>query len=1308
MHTTMHSNSQDDLRDEPNSDESTIDGFALSPQQARVWQSHCDHLTAALHLRLPADTSIPRLQRSLAQLMDQHEILRTHYRRLPGMRLPVQVIAPAAPAPDFEEESDPTAAIAVTLAPAQGGALHLHMRMPPAHADAASLRQLAAAWARAYAGAPPAAEPLQYADYAAWRSELVASQPEAQAFWDHALTARAPTPILPLHMPAPASIAPAQPAALPVSLAPATQQAWLRQAAAWEVDPAILALAAWIALLHQHTRAERLTLGLDWQARGDHLGQALGLFSEPVPLTVDALDRHRTDDLCQALQRRCAELVEWRDYFPSAPQATAAPLAFCYIPEDSAADQAALAAAGWHIERAHSPTTPHGLLLEHRAAPDAPALTLRYDPAIYSPAAADMLGEQLATLLADALQRPTCALPALSPMSAAERGRVTEVFGRAAPLPDARANDYARIAALPHLAACFDEQLRQRAGQPAVQGAGGVLSYTALDHLATRLAQVLLARGVAPGRPGRRVAHFLPRDTDAVVAMLAIFKAGATYVPIAPGDPASRIAHVLDDCGADLILTRRDQAAHLPAPWREGARVLFTDDPPAPAPASPWPDIHPEHEAYLIYTSGSTGAPKGVPITHAGALHSLAARVAYYPHPVRHFLLLSSLAFDSSIAGLFWTLAQGGCLHLCTEAEQRDPGRLAAIIRDRGISHLLALPSLYQALLQILATQRTTPTALTTAIVAGETCPRALVQAHHHTLPGARLYNEYGPTEAAVWSTVAAPAPAPDHQPVPIGRPIPHARAYLLDAHQQPVARGITGELYLGGPGLSPGYLRQPQLTADKFVHIAGERLYRTGDHAYRDEHGDLVFLGRADAQVKIRGHRVELGEIEAALRRVTGAAQVAVLAAPDSHGQLALRGFVESPHPMDPGAVRAELASHLPAYMIPADLQRLPALPRLANGKLDRSTLLALQPRRARAPYAAPRGHTERTLAVLWEDLLGSKHVGRHDDFFALGGHSLLAVRLVHRIQAALHARIPVSTIIERSTLAALAARIESGAPPSPLIHLRPGDHARAPLFCLHRPSGDVHHYLPLIEHLPAEQPALGVPLPAGRDSDNTTLAALASAYLAIIREAQPHGPYHLCGWSMGGLLALELCHQLEQRGERVAFLALLDTTFETADEPLPMDQLLALCRAELTAGSAARLDALPATAHQRLRAATEGSGRLAQLRHLLLDWAPRQGLTLAAPDEAVHLVLDTMHSARAWVAGYTPPVVAADLHMWWAHDTLARHPGLPRAWQAMTRGQTHHTTVPGDHDTILHAPALHESFRESLCAALAGGGHS
>lgn len=1279
--------------------QSVIEGFELSPQQARAWRWQGALLAsstrdAELGIRVPAEVDEARLQRSLTQLIERHEILRTQYQALPGMALPVQVVRLAGAA-------DPEMTLS---APSNGGRL-LRLSLPAVHVDTASLLRLAAEWAARYRGdTAKAAEPtLHYADYATWRHELTGSDPQGQELWERRLAGKGTGAALPLRGQAPATMAGVDFARLPLAVAPALHELWMRQARALDVQPAVLALAAWVTLFHQHGDVDEVTLGVDWQQRGPHLGDAFGLFSEALPLTAVRLGSSSVEALCKALSAACAELHEWRDYFPGAADERPYALGFRHVPS-SLDDQAMLVSAGWEVLAIDSPTAPHHLLLEYRESSDGPRMTLHYDRTLYSDLAAALLGDQWLTLLERSCDDRTRKLGELSALSETERQVVTETLSRPPRLAPEREEQYSHIAGERHLMACFAEQSQKHPADPAVRDATGSLSYAELDARAARVAERLLARGATVGT---RVAHFLRRDTDAIVTMLAILKVGAVYVPIDPDYPAARIAYILDDCGASLIATRRDLVTRLPERWQEEPRLVCMGESVGELVPCAWPEILSEHTAYVIYTSGTTGQPRGVPITHANALHSLAARVAYYDDPIRCFLLLSSFAFDSSIAGLFGTLAQGGCLRLCSETDQKDPGRLADILRDESVTHLLALPSLYQLLLQRLSGQ---PVALSTAIVAGEACPRALVEAHARTLTRTRLYNEYGATEASVWSTVAECNPSTDNRPVTIGRPIPGSRLHVLDENALPSARGLKGEMYVGGPGLSPGYLNRPELTAVKFVEIAGERLYRTGDFAYWDDRGELVFLGRADGQVKIRGYRVEVGEVEAALRRVTGVEHVVVLADEGDDGQLFLRGFVEDSRPLEVAVVRQALSLLLPEAMLPVDLQSLPQLPRTANGKLDRRALLALRRHRQRAPYSPPRGDAEITLARMWESLLATELIGRDDDFFVLGGHSLLAVRLVHAIKSELERDVPVSAVFQYPTLAGLAGRLAPGvtAPtqpgiaqsaPSSLVPLRAAG-SRAPLFCVDPTGMHVTAYQPLADALADDQPVCGLDLGPALVSEGASVARIVERLTREIRQHQPRGPYRILGWSLGGVLALGVARALEAQGESVAFLGILDTQPPTRLYAAGLPDLVQELAEYVNPDRRAELLALPPLELSALRERLERL-RADERSIEAITWAQARGyLPDDTPPAALVHRYELLRDAAGFMNRLPPRCLEVAIHAWWSTQTLERAGGTPMDWKQYTRAEVHTSVVLGDHFAAVQSPVIHSHLHRILSA--------
>ncbi|MDQ1924826.1 non-ribosomal peptide synthetase [Massilia pseudoviolaceinigra] len=1261
-----------------------LEGFALSPQQASQWRWQQAYGTtavplASLRLRIDAPVDLPRLRASLAQVVARHEILRTAYQQLPGMALPMQIIAPSGEMPWLDPDDQGPG---VEMTPGADGTLRLCLRLPAFQADSASMMALARDWLDVYQGGPLADVALQYADYAAWRGELLESQNDPHPLWEpfrnQALSAQA----LPLRPGAAVTVIEHHTVAC--ALDAAVEQRWKDYARESGQAPELVLLAAWIALCHQHSGAERLTIGFDAQQRSGATAGALGLYGEALPLAAGRLDAVDFAGLCGELERQCALLAEWRDSYPADLFDQPFALGFRWI----APACPALAQAGWHVERVCAPAAPFQLLLETSDS----GLCWHVNRALYDAAAVALLSDQLATLLDSACRQPGRLLRELSACSPREQQLLTRELSGSLPLSVDQQQRYDAVKALGSLAQCFSGQVCAHADMPAVEGASGQLSYRELDERSTLLARHLLARGLAPQS---RVVHLLPRDIDAVVAMLAIFKAGACYVPVDPGYPAQRVQFILDDCQARLIITHSSLLATLAPHLQE--RALVIDTMPAPTPSDqPLPSGARQDCAYLIYTSGSTGQPKGVQITHANALHSLAARVAYYPDPVRKFLLLSSFAFDSSIAGLFWSLAQGGTLVICSQDDQKDPARLAHIIRASAVTHMLALPSMYAMLLE---QPGTPPAALSTAIVAGETCPPELVQAHHQAWPHARLYNEYGPTEASVWCSVAELKAQ-----VSIGRAIAHTRVYLLDADGAPAARGMLGEIHIAGPGLSPGYADRPELSAEKFITashplLAGERLYRSGDIGYLDQDGTLMFAGRADAQVKVRGYRIELGEIEAALRDASGAS-LAMALAETRDGATLLRGFIETRDKTDLAALRAALALRLPEYMIPADIQVLASLPRNANGKVDAKALLALRASHQRAPYAAPATPAECQLARLWHQLLDCEAPGADDDFFSLGGHSLLVVRLVHLIKSTLGSDIPVGAVFRNPTIRSLAAQLAPSSAASSLLPLRSGDGHHPPVFFLHRPAGDVQHYAPLIASLPEGQAAYGIVLPHGVGPEQASLAQLAQRYLGQVKSVQPQGPYFLCGWSMGGLLALEMASLIEQGGDCVGMLAIVDSSFNPGDEGLSGDELLQLVLQELTEESCRRL----ASAHgarTALSTLDAGMGKMAQLRRAFDEWCPAHNMVLKSSPAIVAATLDAMEHARQWVASCTPPTVSAELHLWWAEATLAGQPDLPMHWARHSVTAAHHVHVPGDHDDILHHPAFSATFNAALRAS-------
>ncbi|MBY8883145.1 non-ribosomal peptide synthetase, partial [Actinacidiphila acidipaludis] len=561
------------------------------------------------------------------------------------------------------------------------------------------------------------------------------------------------------------------------------------------------------------------------------------------------------------------------------------------------------------------------------------------------------------------------------------------------------------------------------------------LPYGELNARANRLARLLIARGAGPEG---FVALAVPRSAELIVALLAVLKTGAAYVPVDPDYPAERIGYILGQSRPALLLTTAATAAVLDG---HGVDTLVLDTPDGVAAQAAHTDgdvtdaerrtpLSAAHPAYVIYTSGSTGRPKGVAVPHEGIVNRLAWMQAQYGLTEDDRVLQKTPSgFDVSVWEFFWPLTEGATLVVAKPGGHRDPAYLAGLIREQRVTTAHFVPSMLHAFLQEPAAAGCT--GLRRVISSGEALPGELRDRFFTVLAAAELHNLYGPTEASVDVTFQ-PCAADDRPgPVPIGRPVWNTRLYVLDAALRPVPPGTNGELYIAGVQLARGYLDRPALTAERFVADpygpAGSRMYRTGDLARWTADGTLEYVGRTDDQVKIRGLRIELGEIETVLAEREDVAQATVVAREDTPGDQRLVAYlVPAPGTAAPDAetLRAHLRQSLPDYMVPAAFVTLDELPLTANGKLDRRALPA--PEISGGPGArAPRTPQEEILCGLFAEILGATRVGADDNFFDLGGHSLLATRLVSRVRSALGVELPIRALFEHPTPARLAGTL-------------------------------------------------------------------------------------------------------------------------------------------------------------------------------------------------------------------------------------------------------------------------------------------
>jgi len=644
---------------------------------------------------------------------------------------------------------------------------------------------------------------------------------------------------------------------------------------------------------------------------------------------------------------------------------------------------------------------------------------IEYDSLQFSAALMDGIADCYTRVLTAMSEHPEANYHTWPPLSGEEQHRL---------LAEWNPGDAPAQRALPPVHRLIEDRAAAAPDAVAIESAAGPVTYRTLNRRAADIASSLAGLGAGPERT---VAVLASRDPGTIAAILGILKTGAAYLPLDPAYPPERAAAVLADARPVAVVVP-DHAAGLPADVPVlvlGPDGQLARDHPRPGTTRPRPALSPDSAAYVIYTSGSTGTPKGVVVTHRGLASSTAARGELYPEAPARFLLLSPLAFDSSVAGLFWTLSTGGTLVLPAEGLQLEPGALARYAARQRPTHTLCVPSLLTALLghgcpELLQSLRT-------VICAGEACPRELLISLRAAVPGAVLYNEYGPTENTVWSTVWSGDPPAHRTQLPIGEPIPGERAYLLNPHLNLVPAGVTGELYLAGAGLARGYLGRPAQTAASFLpdpfHSAS-RAYRTGDLGRHTPDGQLEFLGRADGQVKIRGFRVELGEIQGLLDAHPGIQRSVVLARQDgAEGQIVAAYLATVPGAeVTVPQLRQYVADRLPRYMVPAAWVVLDALPLTHTGKVDLAALP--EPGAGRpAPAAPPREGTEQLVAAIWEQVLGVGLVGAQDEFFEIGGESLRAMQVVTKVNQVFGIDLPVRTLFDAPVLTDFALAVQA-----------------------------------------------------------------------------------------------------------------------------------------------------------------------------------------------------------------------------------------------------------------------------------------
>lgn len=1148
-------------------------------------------------------------------------------------------------------------------------------------------RELGALYAAVLAGQDATLPPLAtgYRDYVAWqRSTLDGLTLAADEAWWRAELEGAPHVF---------EIPPDRPRAAvqdyagfkaPLALSPELTAAVRALARSEGTTTFAVATAAWAAVLHRHALQDELILGTaDANRRQAETEGLIGFFANTLPL------RFRLGDVPTArelIARTHHVVMGAREHgripFDRLVEVAGAkrdlsrpPLVQWLIAySDAAAGGLTLpgVAAEFEVLDTGAAAFDSTLMLEDMGAVLHAELQLAADP--YDRATGERLVRRWRAMLAGFVAHPDARVAELPLEPEDEALRWMEPGPADGPLAPAT------------LHYLFERQARIRPEAVAVAFGAETVHYAVLNARANRIAHHL--RGLGVGLEAR-VGVCMRRTPEMIAALLGVLKAGAAYVPLDPTHPPARIEAILRAAGPFIVLTDGPSRAAVPA----GCRVIDLDaaDLTYASSADPEPIATPGNLAYVITTSGSTGGPKGVMVEHRNGHSAIDwMRGALSDEERSCVLAASSTSFDASIVEIFGTLSWGGTIALVENALGEMPS--AASPRTAPM-----VPSVAAELLR----ENRLPPTLGTLLVGGETWSPALARALHATGTVSRLFNVYGPTEDSTYAT--ATAVPRDVERLTIGKPIARRRAYVLDARLRPVPAGVPGEIWLAGPGVTRGYIGQPGLTASRYLPDPwgppGARMYRTMDLARRLDDGSLEFLGRRDAQLKVRGVRMEAREVEAALALHPAVAEAAVDARDDGAGGRRLVAWLvadggERPHA---ATLRSFLRERLPEPMVPSAFAWMEAFPRTAGEKVDRRALPDPGDGTERAEPVAPRTELEARLAEIWADVLGVDRVGVEDDFFDLGGQSIVATRLAARIRAELGHELPLALLLRASTVARLAEALAAGRAKvkPPLIPLNPHGVTR-PLFLGPPGGGHVVCYHKLAALLAPSIPVFGLQARGIDDglAPMRTVQDIAAWFVAAVRQAQPRGPYHVGGWSFGGLVAWEMARQLAETGDEVGLVALLDTGVprgrkdDLTDHARVMHRIIADLAGWVAASN------LPVEAIRHLPPREQALEAVRQVR--------LRSLPASRVDEILALTAVRQANLGALIA-YEPPPCELELTYF---RTAASERSLPRDgavefWEERARGGMVLHRVAGSHGTILQSPYVSD-VAERLAAGV------
>lgn len=1001
-------------------------GFRLSPQQEQQWivQQQAPGYVMQSVLRLPQAWSIVGLHQALETTIQRHEALRTTFRRLPGMAIPIQVIASTAAldwqAGEVLQTSDDLARLAAQerairfdlangpLVRACVSRYHDHLvlivTIPAIAADRWSLQVIIEELIATYTQTelPAADEIAQYLQFSEWQSEVQQEQAEHAPTW----TIGAPQATM-IRLPFEQLVttrftAPTLTATLPLS----SQLSSLISNVADHYETTVdrVFLASWATLFWHQTQQSTLDLGLSMPFRAyDELQSLVGPVRKVLPVQLDYAGDFRFEELIQAGNTILTEREQWAEgYSDAAPIANCVGFEYTTLSEFS---------AGIAVIEQTALDYPWAIKLDCHQTQSGLQLTLSAQPERFTEAALVCLLEQLQTILTAGCTNPEQPIAQIPLLGDWQRQHLIDIWNQTSqPLEDRTIHQLLQARTASHPDAI------------AIRSANLSLTYAELEAKSNSFAQHLLALGMGGEA---LIAVALDRSPNMLIAILAILKAGGAYVPIDLNAPIERTKTILATAGVVAVVTEHCYADRFP----NNLSTILLDQLAIEEFSTIAPNrvVHMDQVCYVIHTSGSTGEPKGVVVTHRGLINYLTWACTAYAANGHGAPVHSPLGFDLTVTSLFLPLLLGQTISVLDEQSG-----IEALGNELQTNPGFSFVKLTPAHLEIL-NHTLPPTALIGAahgfVVGGEALRSELLTNWVESAPALWIVNEYGPTETVVGCcTYTVQGKIPNSAVVPIGRPIANTRLYVLDPHGELAPVGIAGELYIGGVGVARGYLQRPDLTAERFVpdpwsSEPSARMYRTGDLVRYAPDGNLEFLGRNDQQVKIRGFRVELGEIETQLKAHTDVRDaVAALQLIDNQARLVAYYVAKSGRTPQPNDLARFLQQQLPEHMIPSMFIGLGSIPLTTNGKVDRKALPIPSSEPVRAAYVSPRTQSEKILADVWTQVLGIDQIGIHDSFFSLGGDSILGVQVVARAQRA-GIRITPKQLFDYQTLAELAA---------------------------------------------------------------------------------------------------------------------------------------------------------------------------------------------------------------------------------------------------------------------------------------------